>query len=128
MHITFWYSGTQLIWSPMGPKNLAVLTGWPYYRGRLKFHDLRAVITNTLYSAFAFLEQLFSLINNQNVRCKIYCVDWFLFMTYLVKTEWHTCISASCRLYVANTALVHPRYYWCKVLFVCVFKKKMHPV
>ena len=51
----------------MGPKNLAVLTGWPYYQGRLKFHDLRAVITNTLYSAFAFLEQLFSLINNQNV-------------------------------------------------------------
>ena len=64
----------------------------------------------------------------QNVMCKIYCVDWFLFMTYLVKTEWHTCISASCRLYVANTALAHPRYYWCKVLFVCVFKKKMHPV
>ena len=51
----------------MAPTNLAVLTGWPYYRGRLKFHDLRAVTTNILYIAFAFLEQLFSLINNQNV-------------------------------------------------------------
>ena len=61
------YSGTPLIWSPMGQKNLAVLTGWPYYRGRLKFHDLRAIMSNTLYSKFAFLEQLFSLINNRNV-------------------------------------------------------------
>ena len=53
---------------PMGPKNLAVLMGRPFHRGRLKFHDLRAVITNTLYIiAFVFLEQLFSLINNQNV-------------------------------------------------------------
>ena len=61
------YSGTPLIWSPMGQKNLAVLTGWPYYRGRLKFHYLRAIMSNTLYSKFAFLEQLFSLINNRNV-------------------------------------------------------------
>ena len=60
----------------------------------------------------------------QNVMCKIYCVGWFLFMTDLVNTEWHTCISASCRLYAANTALAHPRYYWCKVLFVCFFLKK----
>ena len=59
----------------------------------------------------------------QNVMCKIYCVGWFLFMTDLVNTEWHTCISASCRLYAANTALAHPRYYWCKVLFVCFFFK-----
>ena len=51
----------------MGQKNLAVLTGWPYYLGRLKFHDLRAIMSNTPYSNFAFLEQLFSLINNQNV-------------------------------------------------------------
>ena len=51
----------------MGSKNLAVLTGWPCYRGRLKFHDLRAIMRNTLYISFAFLEQLFSLINNQNV-------------------------------------------------------------
>ena len=61
------YSGTPLIWSPMSQKNLAVLMGWPYYWGRLKFHDLRAVMSNTLYSKFAFLEQLFSLINNRNV-------------------------------------------------------------
>ena len=32
-----------------------------------KFHDLRAVMTNTLYREFVFLEQLFSLINNRNV-------------------------------------------------------------
>ena len=51
----------------MGQKNLAVLMGWPYYRGRLKFHDLRAVMTNTPYSKFTFLEQLFSLIDNWNV-------------------------------------------------------------
>ena len=31
----------------MGQKNLAILTGWPYYRGRVKFHELRAVMTNT---------------------------------------------------------------------------------
>ena len=39
------YSRTPLIWSPMGQKNLAVLTEWLYYRGRLKFHDLRAIMT-----------------------------------------------------------------------------------
>ena len=52
------YSGTPLIRSLMGQKN------WPYYQGRLKFHDLRAVMTNTPYIAFTVL---FSLINNQNV-------------------------------------------------------------
>ena len=51
----------------MGKKNLSVLTGWPYYQGRLQFHDLRAIMSNTLYSKFTFLEQLFSLINNRNV-------------------------------------------------------------
>ena len=55
------YSGTPLIRSPMGQKN------WPYYRGWFKFHNLRAVMTNTPYIAFAFLEQLFSLRNNRNV-------------------------------------------------------------
>ena len=59
----------KLQWNPVDtvtnkPKNLAVLTGWPYYWGRIKFHDLRAVMTNTLCIAFA---ELFSLINNQNV-------------------------------------------------------------
>ena len=42
----------QLQWrSLMGRKHLAVLVtrGWPYYRGRLKFHNLKAVITKTLY-------------------------------------------------------------------------------
>ena len=47
----------------MGQKNLI----WPYCWGRLKFHYLMAVITNTPYSVFAFLEQLFSLINNRDV-------------------------------------------------------------
>ena len=60
------YSGTLLIQSQMGKKNLAILTGWSYYRGRLKSHDLKALMTNTPYIAFAFLE-LLSLINNQNV-------------------------------------------------------------
>ena len=41
--------------------------GWPYYRGRIKFHELRAEMTNTPYSTFAFLEQLFSIINNRDV-------------------------------------------------------------
>ena len=59
------YSGTPLIQSPMGQNNLAVLTGWPYYWGRIKFHDLRAVMTNTLHIAFTVLFSL--IINNQNV-------------------------------------------------------------
>ena len=50
--------GTSLMRSPKGKKKLAVLTGWPYYRGRLEFHGLRAVLTNALYIAFALLEQL----------------------------------------------------------------------
>ena len=59
------FSRTPLIWSPIGKKYVAVLVGWPYYQGRLKIHDLRAIMT--LYCAFAFLEKLLSLINNQNV-------------------------------------------------------------
>ena len=53
--------GTTLTRSQMGQKNLVLLTGSPYYRGRLKFHDFRAIMTNTPYSAFAYFEQLFSL-------------------------------------------------------------------
>ena len=60
------YSETPLIRSPKGPKNLAVLTGWPYDRGRLEFHDLKAAMTSTPYITFAFLEQLFALIYNRN--------------------------------------------------------------
>ena len=33
------YSGTLLIWSPMDPKKLAVLTGWLYDWGKVKFQD-----------------------------------------------------------------------------------------
>ena len=52
-------------WNPVntvtdGSKKLGVLTGWLYYQGRLKFHDLRAVMTNTQYITFAFFKQLFS--------------------------------------------------------------------
>ena len=51
------HSGTPLIRSLMGQKYfayLAILMGWPYYWGRLKFYDLRAVMPNTLYLVFTF--------------------------------------------------------------------------
>ena len=59
------YSGTPL---PMSQRSLAILMGWPYYRGRLKFHDLSQgpIMTNTPYIAFAFLEQLLYVINKQS--------------------------------------------------------------
>ena len=44
-----------------------VVTGWSYYQGRVKFHELNVVMKNTPYIAFTLLEQLFSLENNQNV-------------------------------------------------------------
>ena len=51
---------------------MALLTGWLYYWGRVKFHDLRAEMTNTPYIAFTLLEQvMFSWINNQNTGFKI---------------------------------------------------------
>ena len=51
---------------------MALLTGWLYYWGRVKFHDLRVEMTNTPYIAFTLLEQvLFSWINNQTTGCKI---------------------------------------------------------
>ena len=72
LNIDFRIHNMHVQWNPVntvtnGSKKLAVLTGWPYFQGCLKFHDLRAVMTNTPYSAFAFFEQLFSLINNWNV-------------------------------------------------------------
>ena len=59
----------ELQWDPVntvtnGPKRLARLMGWPYYQGRLKFHDLRAVMTNKPYIAFSIV---LSLKNNLNV-------------------------------------------------------------
>ena len=48
----------------MDQKNLAVLLG------RVKLHELRAVMSTipySLYIAFALVEQLFSLINNPNL-------------------------------------------------------------
>ena len=43
-----------------------ILTGWPYYQGRLKFHDLRVVMTitpgihctNRIHCTVLFNEQL----------------------------------------------------------------------
>ena len=66
----------MLIWSPMGQKKLAVLMGWPYYWDRLKFHDLRAAMTNTSNITFAFLKELFSLILSQPESR--YCIRKFL--------------------------------------------------
>ena len=51
----------------MSAKNLAVVTGWPYYWAMVKFQDLSVLMKNTPSVAFTLLEQLFSLINNQNV-------------------------------------------------------------
>ena len=47
------YSGTPLIRPPTGHENLAVLTGWPYKRGRVKFHDWSTssdVLTDTYHN------------------------------------------------------------------------------
>ena len=52
-------------WNPVNMvTNRPVVTGWPYYQGRLKFNDLSSVMTNTPYITFTVL---FSLINNRNV-------------------------------------------------------------
>ena len=52
-------------WNPVNMvTNGPVVTGWPYYQGRLKFNDLSSVMTNTPYITFTVL---FSLINNRNV-------------------------------------------------------------
>ena len=47
------YSGTPLIRPLTGHGNLAVLTGWPYKRGRVKFHDWSTssdVLTDTYHN------------------------------------------------------------------------------
>ena len=47
------YSGTPLIRPPTGHGNVAVLTGWPYKRGRVKFHDWSTssdVLTDTYHN------------------------------------------------------------------------------
>ena len=52
-------------WNPVNMvTNRPVLTGWPHYQGRLKFNDLRSVMTNTPSITFTVL---FSLIKNRNV-------------------------------------------------------------
>ena len=53
--------------TPINAKNLATIRGWPYYLGMVKFHDLSVVMKNTPYIALTLLEELFSVINNQNV-------------------------------------------------------------
>ena len=64
------YNGTPLIQPPVG-KKMAVLMGWMYYWGSVKFHELRVVMTNITYIAFALVE-LFSSINNWNIDI-MYC-------------------------------------------------------
>ena len=56
----------QLHWNPLKYGHQWAKKKWPYYRGRLKFHDMKAVMTNTPYIALSFLEQPFSLINNRS--------------------------------------------------------------
>ena len=51
-------------WNPVNMVTNGLKKIWPYYRGRLKFHDLRAVMTNAPYIKFTVL---FLLINNRNV-------------------------------------------------------------
>ena len=79
LHLNLIYSRTHSIRSPMGPKNLAVSTGWPHYWGRVKFHDfIRGVMKSTPYITFAPLEQFSSLVNNQNVdTAHSYCKNYF---------------------------------------------------
>ena len=74
------YSGTPLIWPPTGHGNLAILTGWPYKRGRVKFHDWSTsseVLTDTYHnnnyctskqSHIKMLTNLLDLDNNLSVR------------------------------------------------------------
>ena len=72
------YSGIPLIRSPMGHKNMAVLTGWPYYPGQGQIQRLTpGGIAHAPYIAFALLEQLFTLMNYRNgdiayCNCKNY--------------------------------------------------------
>ena len=57
---------------------------WPYYQDWLKFHDLRAIMTNTPYIAFTIL---FSLRNNWNVDVVVQIFPWLkIFQTSLIFT------------------------------------------
>ena len=60
-----------LQWNPFNAVTNGLKKNWPHYRGWLKFHHLRAVMTSTPYIAFAFLEQLFALINNRNEDTRV---------------------------------------------------------
>ena len=52
----------------MGQKIGRINGGWPYYRGRLKFHDLRTVIAKYTVHRICILEQLFALIGTSGVK------------------------------------------------------------
>ena len=71
------YSGTPLIRPPTGHEKLAVLTGWPYKRGRVKFHDWSTssdVLTDAYHNCISkhshikMLTNLLDLENNLYVR------------------------------------------------------------
>ena len=74
----------KIQWNPVnmvtnGPKKFG-----PYYQDWLKFHDLRAVMTNTPYIAFTIL---FSLRNNRNVDVVVQIFPWLkIFQTSLIFT------------------------------------------
>ena len=62
------YSGTPLIQSPMTQKKFGHINGVVILSGQAQISWLEGpIMTNTPYIAFAFLEQLLSLINNRNV-------------------------------------------------------------
>ena len=90
----------------MGPKKLAILTGWPYYQGRVKFHDFRVVNPlMTKYVAFTLPEKPVLFNKQWECRCtklykilellcllkadvsiKIYCLSFVCFVMFVMKT------------------------------------------
>ena len=70
------YSGTPL---PMSQKRLAILLG----QAQISWLE-GPIMTNTPYIAFAFLEQLLSLINTENVD--IACSNWKNYLKFSFST------------------------------------------
>ena len=61
-------------WNPVNTVT-NVLTEWSFYPDRLKFHDLRAVLTNKPSIAFAFVEQLLMQISRTAIEKKILTIS-----------------------------------------------------
>ena len=76
------YSGTPL---PMSKKKLGDINGVAILLGQAQISWLEGpIMTNTPYIAFAFLEQLLSLINTQNVD--IACSNWKNYLKFSFST------------------------------------------